>query len=245
MDPQVFDPMTWFTTVGGIGLAVWAVIEVLKRTATEIPVLKKVPIWVYAVGLSGFGTWLAHSVLHTLDGELGALLAQSVMTAMVASGGREWALTITKSLDSSVNGVNTLLGNGKKYVAFFIAATMLSGLACSARQNQAVVTADKQTADYLIEASQMVSKFCPAPENTTSPLAKPCLNVQVVVREALATGREFNTAAQARQFDKLGPLVAQIAKLQTAVVDTFDGAQEAQLTATLGRALAVAYEKAK
>lgn len=83
-------PGQWYGSVGGIVLATGIAVGILKRAFAKVSVLNQIPVWLYSVLVSAGLTYLSNTVWHTLPGELGQLLMQSVLMAATASGFYEW-----------------------------------------------------------------------------------------------------------------------------------------------------------
>lgn len=89
MDPIIIDPKVALGSIAGIVTTTIAIVHVIKRQLGDVPYLSRLPVAVYAWLIAFALTWLAHSVLHTIEGELAVLLAQSVISTILAAGAIE------------------------------------------------------------------------------------------------------------------------------------------------------------
>lgn len=66
-----------------------ALVAILKRAIGTVPVLERVPVWVYAVLVASGLTWLSAALGYT-TGALPDLIVNAIIQAAAASGFRDW-----------------------------------------------------------------------------------------------------------------------------------------------------------
>lgn len=86
MEPASID----LSSVAGIVALTLTIVHYLKAPIGRVPFLQDLPVAVYVVLVSGGLTWLAHDVLHELEGNRTSLITQAIVSAMAASGAVEW-----------------------------------------------------------------------------------------------------------------------------------------------------------
>lgn len=77
------------TSVSSIIGATLVFVEVLKRVFGNVPIFKKIPVWIYAVITAIILTFVANK-LGYLPGDVKALLWQAAVNAMASSGFYTW-----------------------------------------------------------------------------------------------------------------------------------------------------------
>lgn len=87
MDPVLSIDLS---SVAGVVALTLAIIHYLKAPIGRVYFLQELPLALYVVVVSGGLTYLAHDVLHKLDGDLTSLIVQAVFAALSASGVVEW-----------------------------------------------------------------------------------------------------------------------------------------------------------
>ena len=97
--PIDFDIRAVLGSVPAIVALVMLIINRLKAWAATTP-LGRVPIWVYACGISAGLTYLGFS-LGYMQGDLFSLIQSAIVTAAAASGLREWFVNGNKPLAAS------------------------------------------------------------------------------------------------------------------------------------------------
>lgn len=86
MDPISID----LSSVAGIVALTLAIVHYLKGPLGRMYFLQELPVVVYVVAVAGSLTYLAHDVLHKLEGDLVSLCLQAILSALVSSGALEW-----------------------------------------------------------------------------------------------------------------------------------------------------------
>src|SRR5688572_26363209 len=101
MDPITIDPIKALASITGIVALTIALVHVIKRDLGDKPYFRHVPAWIYAAIVSIALTYLSHSILHTIEGELPALLTQAVLQVIVASGVIDWWKNKSKPIEET------------------------------------------------------------------------------------------------------------------------------------------------
>ncbi len=94
------------TSVSAVAALTLFLVAVAKPTIAATKYLQRVPLWLYAVGVSLVLTYLANRVLFTLDGNLAQLALQGVVSALTGMGFRAAAANISKPTEHSVGSVD-------------------------------------------------------------------------------------------------------------------------------------------
>lgn len=103
MDPSISIDLS---SVAGIVALTLMLVHYLKPQLGRITFLQELPIAVFVVLISSGLTWLAHDVLHKLEGDLTSLITQAILSALAASGAVEWWRAGTKPVADSRSAVD-------------------------------------------------------------------------------------------------------------------------------------------
>lgn len=101
MDPIIIDPVKALGSVAGIVATTIALVHIIKRQCGDIPYVKQIPVFVYAWIVAAALTWVSHAVLHAIEGELGILMVQSVLSTVLAAGTIELWRSGTKPIENT------------------------------------------------------------------------------------------------------------------------------------------------
>lgn len=93
------------TTAAGISVATIAVVHYLKGKLADVRFLSAVWVPAYVIAVAGVLTWISHSVLHWVEGDLLQVLATVVIQALAASGALGWTKSVGTSLGESGTAV--------------------------------------------------------------------------------------------------------------------------------------------
>lgn len=140
MDPVVIDPLKALASVAGIVALTIAIVQRVKMSFGDTPYMKEVPAWAYTVVVSGVLTYLSHSVLHAIEGDVKALLVQAILQALLASGAYEMLRAGNKPISQSTAAFDarfakdrSKFGGDKLPVIILCALLLGASVACASR----------------------------------------------------------------------------------------------------------------
>lgn len=158
---DVTELLQWYMSVGGVAAASVLVAQFIVKTLfTSVPVLKAIPLVLHVMWIAAAGTWFAHSVLGTLEGEgLALLITQSVTTALVSIGMYNFVTNLGKPLsDTGGDEVPRTLFGARKFVGILLVGATLTASACSAKVGGQQVQLSPEGA-LAFRANQLVSSL--------------------------------------------------------------------------------------
>ncbi len=147
------------TSVAGIVGATSFLVGWLKPTLARVPVLRELPVMLHATLVSALLTWLAHDVLHTLQGDLPVLLSLVVGQALMAAGVREQKEAGIKPVKLTSAGREAVAADyeddrdWRLPVVLLVAVLALGVSACAGKARAVAVQVD-QTAVAVLGAVQ-------------------------------------------------------------------------------------------
>lgn len=86
-----------FATIGGIVALTLGIVQVLKYALADVPYARKLPTWLYAVGVAAALVAVSRYVLGAMDGAIGPLIWATVKAAAAASGLHAWLTHLDKT----------------------------------------------------------------------------------------------------------------------------------------------------
>lgn len=89
------------TSLGAVVALAIAFTHAVKRGLATVPVLSRVPVWVYLVLITGGLTFVANQITQTLVGDFRVLVIDAVLKALMAAGLLEVVRTAGKPLAES------------------------------------------------------------------------------------------------------------------------------------------------
>jgi hypothetical protein len=101
MDPIIIDPAKALGSIVGIVGLTMTLVHIIKRQCGDIPYLNKVPVFAYAWVVSLILTYVAHTVIHAIEGDLSVLMVHSVISTILAAGTIEIFRNGTKPIEDT------------------------------------------------------------------------------------------------------------------------------------------------
>ncbi len=193
------------TSIAGIMACTWAIVAVLKRALAKVNYLNCVPLWAYGLLVSSGLTWLAHDVLHTLQGDsLGDLLGKAALASLAASGMLEQLRTAGKPLSDSTTSRRVRV-TGKVFVGMLALSLSLSACAST---GGALVIADNSVHDAIGIARRVGKSVCdPLPAN------EPCEKFYTELVAAVREADSFNRAVALNSTAAVPAMLASVSRL--------------------------------
>lgn len=214
MDPSISIDLS---SVAGIVTLTLALVHYLKPRLGRITFLQEFPLAVYVVAVSGGLTWLAHDVLHKLDGDLVSLIIQAVVSAMAASGLVEWwragSDPVAETTSATAARRAATARKGGFYIIPILLAVGLSSSAC-ASAGRVLVEADRGIHATLSTADDVVNRACDA--HLRSPADCQALNASLA--DSYAAYQRFNAAAQEGSIAGVPAMVTALADIRGQVL---------------------------
>lgn len=199
-------------TITGIVALTIAIVHGLKGWLARVPLLEKLPVAAYVVLVSCGLTWLSHDALHLIGGDLGELLLQAVVQALVASGAVEWWRAGGKSLEDSQRARQVKMKRRGLYVLpILLAVGLAAGCASTGR---VLVETERAMHATLAGADDAINAACDA--KLRSPAD--CKAFNGAIATAWSAYEVYNQAAQEGSVAGVPAMVDALAQLRAAVL---------------------------
>lgn len=197
-------------TIAGIVAVTIVIIQGLKGWLADVPWLRKVPVSAYVVLVSAALTWFSHSVLHWIGGDLGELLTQAVVQALVASGAVEWFRAGAKPLARSTKATDTRLR--REGWVILLALGLASSVAC-ASTGRVLVETERAMHATIAGADDAINAACDAKLRSDAD----CKAFNGAIAAAWSAYESYNKAAQEGSIAGVPAMLDALGQLRAAV----------------------------